>query len=150
MRSVCAGLLVLSSWVCAACADAPRSWVRVARDPNYDIFLDTARIFHRVDGTVEVYYRTIHAAPRLHKDQEFDREIVRSIVDCKRTWFKVAAVDMTLGEQRLVARQRTDEFELAQQPWRRIGEGSTEQMAAEAACHFAERRMQTRLDAALK
>lgn len=122
-----------------ACADAKHSWVRVARDPNYEIFLDSARIFRQPDGYVEVFYRTVHAAPRMHRDRQFDREIVLAVVDCARERFKVRAVDLLHGERRLVSRQRTSDLDLAREPWRAISQADAERLAAEAACHFSRR-----------
>ena len=133
--------LALAASLLSACSDMPRSWVPVARDANYDIYLDTSSIRTHRYGTVEVWFRTDHAAPRMYDGKEFDRELVLSIVNCTQRTFKVARVDMALGDSRPVARQRSNEDELREQQWRKVGDGSAEQMAAEAACHFGRRRL---------
>src|SRR6185503_20665334 len=74
--------------------DSPR-WVRVARDANYTIYIDTGRL--RSERTwmgdfdvpshwgtsVDVWYRTDHAIPRVHEGDKklFNREVVHSILD---------------------------------------------------------------------
>jgi hypothetical protein len=121
-------------------------WVRVIQDPNYIIYLDTATIrprpdhsYRRVDG-YEVLYRTDHALPRELKGKTFTREVVRSIVLCDSLWFRVASVDMSMGDAKPVAIQRLEDHELGRQAWRRVGLGTSEEVAARAACHFIARR----------
>jgi hypothetical protein len=128
-------------------AAAPsRDWVRVARDPNYDVAIDRSHIrallvptYPRAFDAYEVWYRTDHAKLRAHKDKTFDREIVRAVVQCDSMWFKVRSVDMSIGDGRTVARQRTTDEELVSQPWRPVERGATEETAALAACHFGHR-----------
>jgi hypothetical protein len=118
-------------------------WVRVARDANYDIAIDRARIeserlaaYGKWSSVFKVWYRTDHAQPRLHNGKTFNREIVRAIVWCDSLWFKVESVDMSMGEGRTVARQRSSADDLSRQRWHRVERGTTEEIAALAACHF--------------
>lgn len=125
-------------------------WVRVIRDPNYVIYLDTAMIRPRPDLAprrgmpYEVLYRTEHALPRELKGKTFTREVVRSIVLCDSLFFRVAAVDMSMGDDKPVAIQRLEDHELARQSWRHVGPGTSEEVAARAACHFIERQRGSR------
>jgi hypothetical protein len=126
-------------------------WVRVIQDPNYIIYLDTAMIRHRPDQSYrrveayEVLYRTDHALPRELKGKTFTREVVRSIVLCDSLWFRVASVDMSMGDGKPVAIQRLEDRELARQAWRRVGMGTSEEVAARAACHFIGDRARARV-----
>jgi hypothetical protein len=132
----------------AACSDTPPDdsprWVRVARDANYTIYIDTGRM-ERLDGpgvqahTYEVFYRTDHAQPRVHdKDNVvFNREVVRSVIQCDGMRFRVASVDMSMGDKRPVVQQRLTDKELMHQKWREVEMGTAEELAARAACHFA-------------
>ena len=129
----------------AACNNASptRDWVRVAGDANYNIALDRIHISESQaapvggwDQAFEVWYRTDHAQARVYNGETFDREIVRAIILCDRFWFRVVSVDMSMGDGKVVARQRASEEELDRQPWRRVERGTTEEEAALAACDF--------------
>ena len=137
--------------IAGACGEAAidtsgARWVRVIQDPNYVIYLDTAMIRHRPDHSYrridayEVLYRTDHALPRELKGTTFTREVVQSIVLCDSLWFRVASVDMSMGDGKPVAIQRLEDHELARQAWRRVELGTSEEVAARAACHFIARR----------
>jgi len=125
----------------------PLHWVRVVRDANYEIALDTSRLarrdewwsYHRMPA-FEVWYRTDHALPRLHNGKEFRREVVQSSLQCDSLWFKVASVDMIDRAGKLVVQQRLETGEVRDQHWRRVERGTAEEMAAAAACHFASQR----------
>ena len=130
-----------------ACAEREAKWVTVVRDPNYFIAIDTARIEParapwrgRWIPVYTVWYRTDHAGPRLHREKPFDRETVRSIVQCDSMWFKVLSVDMNDRDGRTVSRQRTSNDDLYRQPWRHVERGTSEEIAAIAACHYGRRR----------
>lgn len=130
--------------VAAACEDAPRrEWVRVAGDANYNIALDRLHVSESQaapvggwDQAFEVWYRTDHAQPRAYNGETFDREIVRAILLCDRYWFRVVSVDMSMGDGKVVARQRASGKELDRQPWRPVERGTVEEDAAVAACDF--------------
>jgi len=118
-------------------------WVRVTRDENYDIWLDRARtqsvrlaIYGVWRDGVEVWYRTDHAQPRMHDDKTFNREIVHALVWCDSLRFKVMSVDMSMGDGRVVARERSLGDDLKRQRWRKVEQGTSEEVAAIAACHF--------------
>ena len=141
------GLVLVAG--CLACSgspddDSPR-WVRVARDANYTIYIDTGRlgVFEQRGYAVKyhVWYRTDHAIPRMHeKDSvrvQFNREIVHSIISCDSLRFRVASVDMSMGREKPVVQQRLTERELSKQKWRRVELGTAEEIAGRAACHFA-------------
>lgn len=116
-----------------------KRWVRVARDANYEIAIDTTRIEpHGLYGYL-VWYRTDHAAQRLHKGKPFNREVVQSELRCKEMEFKVVSVDLSMGSARPISEQRTEPRDLEDQKWRTVERGTTEEMAATAACHFARR-----------
>ena len=131
-----------------ACSDAvpddsPR-WVRVARDANYTIYIDTGRLApHDGPGyfgkAYDVWYRTDHAQPRIHEtnNELFNRELVHSIIECDSLRFRVASVDMSMGNHSPIARQRLTAKELAWQKWRHVELGTAEEIAGRAACHFA-------------
>lgn len=129
----------------AACTDAPAAdgthWKRVAQDPNYTIWIDTTRVENENVGTAawNVWYRTDHAQARNHKGQVFHREVVNSYLRCENLAFKVASVDMYTNDGELVSQQRDDLDAIADQPWRPVLRGSSEEIAAEAACHYASR-----------
>jgi hypothetical protein len=135
-----------------ASADEHARWVRVARDDAYDIYIDTAHIRRRLEGvrrgpiypSFEVWYRTDHRAPRLYKGKNFNREVVRSIVQCDSLFYKVMSVDMSMGDERPISQQRLTADEVAYQVWRRIERGTSEEMAAQAACYFGARRQRRR------
>jgi len=138
-----AGMVIVVGTYFIVSAALEADWVRVARDANHDIAIDRSRIRAlRVSAwgiayeAFEVWYRTDHALPRLHNDKTFNREIVRAIVQCDSLWFKVISVDMSERNGKTVARQRTTDGELNDQPWRRVERGATEEIAAMAACHF--------------
>ena len=120
-------------------ADSGR-WVRVVRDANYSVSIDTGRVSRHWDRSWQVWYRTDHAVPRLHKGKEFNREIVQSRVDCDSLMFKVVSVDMSMNGGPLISLQRMDFAEMEEQPWRRVQRGTVEEIAAQAACHFAAKR----------
>jgi hypothetical protein len=119
-------------------------WVRVARDANYNIYLDTGRL-EQVNGPgyrgygYSVWYRTDHALPRVHQGNKklFNRELVQSIVRCDSLKFRVASVDLSMVGERVFVQQRLTEKELMNQKWRSVEMGTAEEMAARAACHFA-------------
>lgn len=132
--------------VAAACAntepdpDAGR-WVRVLQDANYIVAIDTVRVSRFWDRSWQVWYRTDHAIPRLHKGKQFNREIVNSRVNCDSLVFKVVSVDMSMNGGPPISLQRMDHKEMDDQPWRRVELGTVEEIAAQAACHFAARRI---------
>lgn len=148
-RRALPGAIAVIGLLLAIGCDDPRRWVRVAQDPNYTIYVDTSFLHVQPYGIVEVWYRTDHAAPRLHNGQPFDREVVHALVRCRPTntlrpraglEYKISQVDMTRGGGRTVSRQRTTPQELAEQPWRAVEPEGAELMAAQAACHFANQR----------
>ena len=147
-RSIRTALVVALVVVAAACNNASptRDWVRVAGDANYNIALDRLHILEWEaapvggwDQAFEVWYRTDHAQARVYNGETFDREIVRAIILCDRFWFRVVSVDMSMGDGKVVARQRASEEELDRQPWRRVERGTIEEEAALAACDFGRR-----------
>lgn len=138
------GLLSLALF-CACDGTPPDNslrWVRVARDANYTIYLDTGSMrVHEVRfaGPIfSVWYRTDHAQARTHarSDIVFNRELVHSLIQCRTLKFRVMSVDMSIGDGRVVVRQRLTEKELADQEWRSVELGTAEELAARAACHF--------------
>ena len=138
-----AGMVAAAFGVYMVVATSHRDWARVARDAHYEIALDRASITPvqvtsrgRWLEAFEVTYRTDHAIPRLHNGKTFDREIVRALVQCSSMSFKVLSVDMSVGAGRTVARQRATENDLWRQDWRPVELGTTEEVAATAACHF--------------
>jgi hypothetical protein len=124
----------------AACTDAPAAegthWVRVAQDPNYTIWIDTTRVTASWANAWDVWYRTDHAQARNHKGQPFNHEVVNSYLRCADLAFRVVSVDMYASDWKLVATQRDDSREVEQQPWRPVLRGSSEEVAARAACHY--------------
>jgi len=116
------------------------SWMRVAADSHYVIYVDTSRLNERYGSWPLVWYRTDHAIPRLHKGKEFDREIVQSAIRCDSLWFKVAKVDMSTGAGKPVARQQTTLKDLYKQPWRPVERGTIEESVARAACGLTRER----------
>lgn len=128
-------------------------WVHIARDPHYTISVDRARVqaqrvgwLHTAYPGVQVWFRTDHALPRVHKGKTFTRELVHALVQCDSLWFKVISVDMTDGDGKVVARQNSSEMELFDQPWRHVERGATEEIAATAACHFGRQSSTTVVD----
>jgi hypothetical protein len=115
--------------------------VRVARDANYTVAIDTSRVSRYWDRSWQVWYRTDHSVPRLHKEKPFNREIVQSRVNCDSLTFKVVSVDMSMGDGLPISIQRSDTKDLDVQPWRYVERGTVEEMAAQAACHFAAARI---------
>ena len=147
-RALSRGIALSGLLLSAGCDDA-RGWVRGAQAPHYTSYGDTAFLHVQPYGIVEVWYRTDHAAPRLHNGEAFDREVVHALVRCQPLvtmrgssglQYKISQVDLTLGGGRTVSRQRTTPLELAEQPWRRVETDGAELMAAQAACHFAKQR----------
>ena len=143
----------LAAWGCAsACADIePERWVRVARDANYDVYIDSSRVRATMEGSraaallgYEVWYRTDHRVPRLQHGAKFNREVVHSIVQCDSMWFKVVSVDMSMGDAKPVIQQLTPRDDLTEEPWRRVTRGTTEEIAAEAACFYGTKRRRAR------
>jgi len=132
----------------AACADlsasaGARAWVDVARDSSYAIAIDTAHITRRFGRAYVIWYRTDHAVTRIYKGQAFDREVVESTLDCYNLSFKISSVGMS-RRGRLVAVQRTESGELADQPWRKVDRGTIEERVARAACDVARRQYTAR------
>lgn len=138
MRHAWAGILV-AAMACADVEAGGERWHRVAVDPNYVIYMDTL-VQRRSDGSFETTFKTDHEAPRLRDGKPFDREIVTSIVRCDSLWFKVRSVDMSLGDSRPISQQRDDAMAVLDQPWRRVEHGTSEHIAAEAACHYGRKR----------
>jgi hypothetical protein len=144
VRMVLVAALVVAAAASYKTVTSPRrDWVRIARDAHYEVALDRNHISElraALGGNwyqaFEVWYRTDHSQPRLHNRKKFDREIVRAIVLCDRLWFRVVSVDMSMGDGRVVARQRTFGEDLDRQAWRHVEHGTTEEIAALAACHF--------------
>jgi hypothetical protein len=141
-------LTPLIALVLLACSATPpddsKRWVRVARDANYTIYIDTGR-YGGIRGpgytAFDVWYRTDHALPRMHekgKDKvQFNREVVHSIIQCDKMLFRVASVDMSMGSGRPLVQQRLTPSEVQNQKWRSVEMGTAEEIAARAACHFA-------------
>jgi hypothetical protein len=148
MRHASATLLIpgLVGALAAGCtrtsgSDDSTRWLQVARDSNHKIAIDTTQIArpnHR--QWYVVWYRTDHAQTSLHKGKTFNREIVKSLLRCDEMTFKIASVDMSLGANRPIARQRANPEEIAQQPWRNVERATIEEVAARATCDFARRR----------
>lgn len=138
--ALCATLGVAGCGSAAPDAD-PGRWVRVVRDANYTVAIDTGRVSRHWDRSWQVWYRTDHAVPRLHKGKEFNREIVQSRVNCDNLTFKVLSVDMSMNGGPPISVQRADNKDLEDQPWRRVERGTVEEVAARAACHFAAQRI---------
>ena len=137
-------LLVAVVTVSCTGRDEGPNWVRVVRDASYDVAIDTSRVRHYQNAgptnpLFSVWYRTDHATPRLHKEEQFNREVVNSLVDCEKQEFKVLAVIMSMKGSRPISVQRTEERDVAWQAWRPIAPGTSDEIAAEAACHFAKR-----------
>jgi hypothetical protein len=139
-------LLVTVVWI-IACSDEPPDssprWVRVARDANYTVYLDTGRIRPYGERELkerawEVWYRTDHAQPRVHGNdgEQFNREVVQSVVRCNSLMFRVARVDMSMGSAKPIVQQRLTTEEFRRQQWRRVVPGTTEEIAGRAACHY--------------
>jgi hypothetical protein len=129
----------------SACSNAlardSAHWMQVARDANYTISIDTARIEvpeHR--QWYVVWYRTEHAQPRLHKGKPFNRETVKSLLRCDDYSFKIASIDMSIGAGHIVATQRATADEIAKQPWRNVERWTIEETVARAACDVARQR----------
>ncbi|HEX7939894.1 MAG TPA: surface-adhesin E family protein, partial [Gemmatimonadaceae bacterium] len=140
--------LCVTAVAAAACSSTPPDssprWVRVARDANYTIYIDTGRLSsydapHYMGRTYQVWYRTDHAMPRVHEgdNKVFNREVVHSIIACDSLVFRVASVDMSMGHDRPIVQQTLTDKELAYQKWRHVELGTAEEIAARAACHFA-------------
>ena len=149
----CIAVAVTVGTYFAISAKPEGDWVQVARDANYVISVDRSRIqpqrvgwAHKAFPGVEVWVRTEHALPRMHKTRTFTRELVRALVQCDSLWFKVISVDMTDPDGKLVARQSASEMELFDQPWRHVERGATEEMVATAACHFGKQAGATVVD----
>lgn len=152
MSRMCAEWLLLAVTAgtgAVACADAranSATWYLVGRDANYDVFIDPASIRATVGPSersfmraYEVWYRTDHKRPRLHRGKPFNREIVRSLVQCDSLWFKVERDAMSMGDERPVAVQEATWEELVRQPWRRIVPGTLDDAAARIACELGAR-----------
>jgi hypothetical protein len=132
----------------SACADlvasgGARAWMEVARDSSYTIAIDTARIARRSGADYVIWYRTDHAVTRAYKGHAFDREIVESTLDCYSLRFKISSVAMS-RRGHLVAVQRTESGDLAQQPWHKVERGTIEETVARAACDVARRQYTAR------
>jgi len=139
--------LIATRFMSASAVDDSTRWVLVVRDASYDISIDTARVRGWTGRsrytrylTSDVWYRTDHKSPRLHNEKPFTREIVHSIVRCDSLWFRVISVDMSMGDSRPISQQRMTPEEVDHQLWHRVERGTAEEMAAEAACHFAAKR----------
>lgn len=112
-------------------------WLRVARDSEYDVAIDTTRIAGGEVRGFRVWFRTQHAARHYHDGLPFDREIVESVIDCKHLTFRVASVDLSLDDRPPISRQRTQAGELSLQPWRQVEPRTIEEAAAIKACDVA-------------
>src|SRR5262245_13303323 len=122
----------LTTIVLAACDRTPDDnsprWVRVARDANYIIYIDTGRrrpydaLKERGRRLYEVWYRTDHAIPRVHESDKklFNREVVHSIINCDDLTFRVAGVDMSMRGERVFVQQRLTLKELQFQKPRHV------------------------------
>jgi len=141
--ALCAAVVVTVACNSTPPDNSPR-WVRVARDANYTIYLDTGRMGPAngpgdLRRAYEVWYRTDHALPRVHEGDNtlFNREVVHSIILCDSLLFRVASVDMSMGRDRPIVQQSLTLQELQHQKWRHVELGTSEELAARAACHFA-------------
>jgi hypothetical protein len=137
---------ILTAFLGFGCTNAgangePERWLRIVQDANYTIAIDTSRVSRQADRSWQVWYRTDHAVPRLHKGKAFNREVVQSRVDCDSLTFKVVSVDMSMGSEPPISIQRMDRKEMDDQPWRHVERGTAEEIAAGAACHFAAKRI---------
>lgn len=119
--------------------EADRAWVRVYADAEYDISVDTAHIRRHLaaDHTFEIWYRTQHLKPRLRRGERWNREITRSVLRCDGLLYKIARVDISEDGHRPISQQRTEPWELDDQPWREVEVGTMEEITARAACHYA-------------
>ena len=119
--------------------EADRTWVRVYSDADYDIAVDRAHIrrYLAADNAFEVWYRAQHLKPRTRHGQVWDREITLSVLRCDGLLYKIVRVDMSEGGREPISRQRTEPWELGDQPWRRVEVGTIEEITARAACRLA-------------
>lgn len=149
IRRPAARLLSIAIVAAGACAsewdptadvvrEADRRWVRVHSDADYDIALDTAHIrrYLAADDALEVWYRTQHLKPRSRNGQVWDREITLSVLRCDGLLYKIVRVDMSEGAREPISRQRTEPWELGEQPWRQVEVGTIEEITARAACRL--------------
>jgi hypothetical protein len=126
-------------------------WVRIARDPNYDVAIDSVAINATLHPTrykmyrvYEVWFRTDHKLPREYRGKPFNREIVHSMVLCDSLWYKVMSVDLSMGDERPISQQRTTWDDVHDQPWRRVTLGTAEEIAARAACFYGRKRLKNK------
>ena len=128
--------LTMTACLNASASDGGHHWQIVASDSSYRIAIDTMRLDRRNYLTYTVWYRTDHTRTRLHNGKQFNRELVESIVRCDNLSFKVLSVDMSMADERPIARQRT---EATDQPWHSVERGTIEETAARAACDIGKR-----------
>lgn len=72
LRNGLKGLALCASLGADGCGSAaqdpePVPWVRVVRDANHTVAIDSGRVSRHWDRSWQVWYRTDHAVPRLHK-----------------------------------------------------------------------------------
>ena len=112
-----------------------RSWMTVVRDSSYTVSIDTTRITRKFGRAYVAWYRTDHATTHAMKGAAFNREVVQAILLCDNiVTFKIASVNLSLGNAKPVSQQRTSSGELYHQQWRGVQSGTSEEAVAKATC----------------
>ncbi|HLV26595.1 MAG TPA: hypothetical protein VKZ41_09795 [Gemmatimonadales bacterium] len=111
-------------------------WVSVFGDENYTVSFAPDRLELQAGGWYSVWYRTQHQRPRIHGEQAWNTETVRSLLRCDGLWFKIAEVRLT-NNRRVVSRQRASKDELELQRWRLVARGTSEEDIARMVCEHA-------------
>ena len=132
----CIGLVIAACSVASANDGPAGAWMRVARDSNYDIAIDTSRFERRSFREYLVWFRTQHGSVLAYKGKRFNREVVQAIVRCDNLTYKIVSVDMSLNGGRIISRQRADVDDIRAQPWRQVDDGTIEATVAHATCQL--------------
>jgi len=109
-------------------------WRLVYKDATYEVSLDSSHIDLQPDGAYLVWYQTRHAAPKVEVGQPWNRELIRSLLQCDPLAFKTVRITLHYDAGPVVAAQGGEVADVADHSWKSPTSGSVDEAAMREAC----------------
>ncbi len=76
----------------------PSRWIRIDRTPNLVLYVDSFRVEKLPDDRVSIWTRWEFSKAQVLMDKEFDRMVVRVVLDCAGTRMMQTETNLYKGE----------------------------------------------------
>ncbi len=116
-------------------ASAP-PWVQVLSTGGLRIALDTSRVQQGPNGSLFMWFVTIHQTPRSSASIRFDRGRIRLLVRCTPLAFRSVSQELALGDALPVSHQEWPLDGTGAAPWRTPEPGATDDRFLREACRI--------------